>query len=200
MGRAKLFMAVDPGDSVRRSAVDMQRTLTKTGATVHWAASEGMHVTLYFLGDVDERELHSLCRAMSQAAATVAPFRLAIGGLGAFPSMRRPKVIWAAIEEGTEELSALHTALETRLDTLGFYQREERGYTPHLTLGRVKEEADGQLLLAEFPKHATWQGGDTLIEEIALYASDQTKDGPIYSVVGRAELTGRPKPTETKDE
>lgn len=191
MARLKLFTGVDVGGGIRGKAAAVQQKLADSGATVNWVAADNFHVTLNFLGEVDDRDLHGICRAVADVAKAVAPFRLAVGGLGAFPTPRRPKVVWAALTDGLDVLQQVYTACEPKLIALGVYRREERGYTPHLTLGRVKDEADGNRIAAELPKYADWAGGDTLVQELLLYSSDLRRDGPVYSVIGRAALTGR---------
>src|SRR5262245_48153806 len=187
MPRTRTFIAVEIGADIRESAVALQETLAKTGAEVKWVTPESMHVTLLFLGEVDDRELHAVCRAVQQVAAARPPFNLRLGGVGAFPTVRRPKVLWAGITEGADDLRRLYGDLEARMLDLGCYRKEERGYTPHLTLGRVKGEADGHALAPELAKRMTWDGGRTTVDEVVVFASELGRDGPVYTVLGRGE-------------
>ncbi|MBN9322792.1 MAG: hypothetical protein J0H24_12380 [Delftia acidovorans] len=84
----------------------------------------------------------------------------------------------------------LYTAIEAKLLDLGVYRKEERDYTPHLTLGRVKGEADGYTLAPELPKLLAWDGGRTVVNEVCVYSSELRRDGPEYAILARAELTG----------
>jgi 2'-5' RNA ligase len=113
-----------------------------------------------------------------------------VSGLGAFPTPRRPKILWAGITDGAEALKRLYDKLEAKLLDLG-YRKEERGYTPHLTLGRVKSEADGTALVPELSKRLSWDGGHTMVEEVLVFSSVLERDGPVYTVLGRGELAGR---------
>lgn len=189
MARLKLFTGANVGSTIRSNAAALQQELAKTGANVKWVEPENLHVTINFLGEVDDRDLHGLCRALATVGKKEAPFRLAIAGIGAFPTPRRPKVLWAGIADGAEALARIHEASEPKLLELGVYRREERGYTPHLTLGRAKDEADGQLLAPELAKHAVWTGGDVFVEEILLFSSDHRREGPLYSVIARSPLS-----------
>lgn len=188
MARIRTFIAVDIGDDTRAAAVALQQRLARTGAEVKWATAESMHVTLLFLGEVDELEVVSVCRVVKDVAGREPPFPLRVSGVGAFPTPRRPKVIWGGITDGAEPLRRLYTALEARLLDLGCYRQEERAYTPHLTLGRVRAEADGQTLAAELPKLLAWDGGQTVVDEVVVFASELTRDGPEYTVLGRGPL------------
>jgi 2'-5' RNA ligase len=90
MGRTRTFIGVDTGDAIRASATALQKELAKLAPGVKWVTPESMHVTLLFLGEVDGRELHAVCKAVKAVAATEAPFTLRVSGLGAFPNQRRP--------------------------------------------------------------------------------------------------------------
>ena len=103
----------------------------------------------------------------------------------------RPKILWAGITDGAEELKRLYERLEARLLDLGGYRKEERGYTPHLTLGRAKSEADGLALAPELSELREWDGGRTTIDEVLVFSSVLERDGPVYTVLGRGELKGR---------
>lgn len=190
MARVRTFIGVAIGEGIRKNAVALQQSLAKGGAAVKWVEPENLHVTLLFLGEVQERELAALCRAVSAAVASAAPFPLRVGGVGAFPNARRPKTVWAGVAEGADELIQLHARLEPPLLELGCYRSEGRAYSPHLTLGRVKAEADGHLLAAELPRYQNWLGGQTAVGEVAVYASELRREGPVYTVLGRGELRG----------
>ena len=162
----------------------LQEALAKTGADVKWVTPESMHLTLLFLGEVDDRELHSVCRAVKTVAAGEPPFTLHVSGVGAFPTPRRPKVLWAGVTTGADPLKRLNAALEEKMLDLGCYRAEERGYTPHLTLGRVKAEADGVTVAGELQKRLTWNGGRVSVSEVLVYSSEMERDGPVYAVIG----------------
>ena len=192
MGKTRTFIGVDIGDAIRASATALIKELAKTGAAVKWVTPESMHLTLLFLGEVDDRELHAVCKAVKEVAAGEPPFPLRVSGLGAFPTARRPKILWAGIVEGVEPLQRLNAALEERMLDLGCYRKEERGYSPHLTLGRVKGDADSFTMAAEIPKRLAWEGGRFAVEEVLVYSSEMDRDGPVYTVIGRAALSAQP--------
>jgi 2'-5' RNA ligase len=190
MGRVRTFIGVDVGAETRKKAVALQQKLARTGAGVKWAAADGMHVTLLFLGEIDDRDILPVCRAVTAAAGREPPFQVRVSGVGAFPTPRRPKVVWGGITDGADALQRLHALLEPRMLELGVYRKEDRGYTPHLTLGRVRGEADGLTLAAELPKLLAWDGGRSVVTEVVVYSSEMGRDGPEYVVLGRGELTG----------
>lgn len=191
MPRTRTFIAVDIGDDTRASAVELQQSLARTGARVKWVSPDSLHITLLFLGEVDDRALPDVCRAVKKAAANEPPFPLRLSGVGAFPTIRRPKIAWAGITDGLAELRRLHDVLEQPLLDMGCYRREEREYTPHLTLGRVAGEADGARLAPELTKRLAWNGGRTVVDEVLVFSSVLEREGPVYTVLGRGELAGK---------
>ena len=190
MPRTRTFIAVDIAKGMREHAVALQESLAKSGAGVKWATPESMHVTLLFLGEVDDRDLPAICRAVQEATEREPPFTLRVSGVGAFPNMRRPKILWAGITEGKESLQRLYGDIETRLLDLRLYRKEERGYTPHLTLGRVRGESDGSMLAPEIARRAEWDGGSTTVDEVVVFGSELARDGPVHTVIGRGGLKG----------
>ena len=191
MGRTRTFIAVAIAEDTRDSAIALQEIFGKTGAEVNWVESESMHITLLFLGEVDDRELHSICRAVKEIAAREPPFTLRVSGVGAFPNARHPKIVWAGITDGAEILKRLYDDLETKMLDLGGYRKEVRGYTPHLTLGRVKADRDGFTLAPELAKRQSWDGGRTVVNEVLVFSSELEKSGPVYTVLGRGALSGK---------
>jgi 2'-5' RNA ligase len=188
MARTRTFLALDIGDAVRGNAVAMQSTLAATGAAVKWAHADTLHLTLLYLGDLEDRDLANVCRKAKSVAAQCEEFRMAFGGLGAFPNSRRPKIVWAGLIDGIDEVTALAAALAAALEEAGLYRPEDRPYRPHLTLGRVNDDDSSQLLAAELPKHAAWKCGAVAVSEVHVMASDLKRSGPEYSVIARLPL------------
>ena len=190
MTRIRCFIGVDIGEEIRRKAVALQQQLAKSGAGVKWVEEDALHITLAFLGEVDDRDLLTACKAVKFAASREAPFPLRASGVGAFPTLRRPKVIWGGIADGTDPLRRLYDRLEVKLQDAGLFRREERGYTPHLTLGRMKSEADGLALAPELSELLAWDGGRSTVHQVLVYSSEHRRGGPEYTVLARSELSG----------
>ncbi|MFO0935148.1 MAG: RNA 2',3'-cyclic phosphodiesterase [Gemmataceae bacterium] len=186
-----MFVAVAMTAEVQRQSEELQRSLTTAGVQAKWVEPDSMHITLAFLGDLDDREIPVLFKALRGAAKRIAPFTLQVAGVGAFPNMRRPKIAWAGIQEGSDELIKLYDTVAASLESTDLYNREDRGYRPHLTLGRVKAEEDSATLATAMANHATWVGGRVPVERIALYSSVMQRSGPEYTVMGQVDLTGK---------
>lgn len=188
MSRTRTFIAIDPGKEIRARLVVLQNSLARTGAEVKWVEPENLHVTLLFLGEVGERDLPAVCQAVAEGAAAQAAFAMTVEGVKSFGNPRRPRTVWAGVGEGTQGVCALHDAIEGPLLDLGCYRREERQYTPHITLGRVKSDRPADTLAAALAKKASWQGGETLVREVHVMGSELTSQGPVYTVLSRAKL------------
>ena len=132
----RTFVAVFPPPEIRRALVGAARELPVVGE-VRWARPENVHLTLKFLGNVSGEDLDGVAEALEPVRPRHGPFEAELSGFGAFPSARRARILWAGIGEGSEPLRALARDVETSLEPLGF-EREDRAYVPHLTLGRAR--------------------------------------------------------------
>jgi len=186
----RTFVAVEISSESRKAAVRLIGRLRSAGADVKWVTPENLHLTLKFLGNVPAERLAEVCNVAEQAASAHAPFTLEMRGAGAFPNPSRPRVIWLGTQAGSQQLTALAEAMEKRFEKLGF-RREARRFHPHLTLGRVRRSgpAIGALarLLAE---HADFDAGQCEIQQVVVFSSQLTRNGPIYEPLGRVVLGG----------
>jgi 2'-5' RNA ligase len=188
MARLRTFIAVDPGAPIRNRLVALQETLARAGSEVKWVEPDNLHVTLLFLGEVDERDVPAVCRAVGGGCAGLEPFALSVEKVGCFGNPSRPRTIWAGVGAGAAELIALHDALEAPLLEMGCYRREDRAFTPHLTLGRVKSNRPNERLAQALTKQASWHGGETEVDEVLVMSSELRPQGPVYAVLSRAAL------------
>jgi len=190
--RIRTFVAVDISRAVRDGAAELIDQFRAAGADVKWVEPQNLHVTLKFLGDVDAREIHEVCRAVQGAVGEAAPFGLEVLGAGAFPNANRPRTIWLGIGQGSEEMVSLNARIEPPLEKLGF-RREARRYQPHLTIGRVRRGGGptvGELgkLLHEF---ADFEVGRMTVSEVIVVSSQLDRSGPVYEPLARAPLNGQ---------
>jgi 2'-5' RNA ligase len=187
MARMRTFIAVELDSVLRDRCVALQEKLARSDVDVKWVERENLHVTLLFLGEILDREIPGMCKAVAEVGRKHAAFPLSLQGVGCFPNARRPRVVWVGLGRGQRELIALHDALEPPLLELGCYRREEREYTPHVTLGRVK--GDEAAALAEaIGRCGNWQGGEMEATELRILASELTRDGPQYTVLSTVKL------------
>jgi 2'-5' RNA ligase len=188
MARLRTFIALDPGKAIRGRIVTLQETLARAASGVKWVEEDNLHVTLLFLGEVDMLDVPKVCNVVSEVTAEHTAFSMTIERAGAFPSLRRPRILWVGVGEGTQEVCSLHDDLEGPLAKLGCYRREERQYTPHITLGRNRAGPANDALSTALAKAAGWKGGETQVSEVLVLSSELTPEGPIYTVLSRGRL------------
>ncbi|MHB1426751.1 MAG: RNA 2',3'-cyclic phosphodiesterase [Gemmataceae bacterium] len=188
MARLRTFLAIELTKAIRDRCLALQETLARGGAEVKWVEEENLHLTLLFLGEVEDRGLPALCRAIADCCAAHPPFTLSVESVGCFPNPRRPRIVWVGVGAGRAEVCALHDALEPPLLELGCYRREDRIYTPHITLGRVKGEGSTDALALALARQSKWSGGETEVREVRVLSSELKPRGPIYMVLSRAKL------------
>ena len=176
----RAFIAMTLPETVRASLATLQRTLAESRADVKWVKPEHLHVTMKFLGEITEEQRRAVEAMLRQVASSIQPFPLSLRELGAFPSMRAPRVIWVGIEEGKEPLVRLAEGIE-REGAAAALQKEERPFAAHVTLGRVRSPKGHQALVQALSE-ATWTPPPPwTANHVTLYESVLSSSGPTYS-------------------
>ena len=185
------FVAVDLPMEVKGRLSRLVESLRRGGHPVKWVNPQGLHVTLKFLGNVEASRIPAVSQAVEQVAHDARSFELTAVGLGTFPSLSRPRVVWVGLEGAIDELQRLQSALEAALSRLGFAP-ENRPFSPHLTLGRVQEStppdqrrAFGSALAAT----KIGQLGSFTVRELVLMESKLSPQGARYSALCRAPFS-----------
>lgn len=191
MEQIRSFIAVELPDPVKESLSSLKDRLRPAEHPyVKWVETEGIHLTLKFLGNIAQERVPQIIGAIAEASQGVSPFQIQIGGLGAFPSLQRPQVIWVAIIGEVERLITLQRGIDQALVSLGFTP-ESRPFTPHLTLGRLRERASpgGRKRIGDLMTDTKFEGGPAMeVSEISLMRSRLTPKGAIYSRIASVRL------------
>jgi RNA 2',3'-cyclic 3'-phosphodiesterase len=182
------FVAVLLPEALRIRIDEAAAPLRGQAAGVSWVRADNLHLTLRFLGAIDEATIGRVREALVEAAAATAPFRIEVGGFGGFPSSRTPRVLWVGLTAGAEPLAALHAHLERALAARGIAP-EGRGFHAHITLGRAREPR-GVSGLEPVLGAAAGPLGGAPVEALHLMRSDLHPAGARYSVVAREVLAG----------
>jgi len=169
------FIAVE---MVPEGIEELYVELRGTGADVKFVAPESLHLTLKFLGEVDEGRIGEIHSAMQEGLEGIAPFRVALQGMGAFPSFSYVRVVWIGVEEGKEPLMEMQRRLDDELAPLGF--KREKRFEPHLTIGRLKSAKNKEKLVEVLKRKADQPFGEFQTESVTLKKSTLTPKGPIY--------------------
>ena len=187
------FIAIElPEETIKKLAA-IQEQLKGSRARVRWVKPGSIHLTLKFLGNISPVQVDEIAAAAAQVVVDQPPVTLCPAGLGAFPSNRKPRVIWVGLRGEVERLVNIQAGLEKALEPLGFAQ-EGRGFRPHLTIGRVKDRRGLQSLIEamstlELPEFNSFDAN-----EIILYKSDLRPTGAIYTKLHRMPLAAPAPP------
>lgn len=153
--------------------------------SVRWARKEGLHLTLRFLGDTEEKQITALQLGLDEAVAGFAPFELCLDGMGCFPNPRRPRVIWVGVADEQERLAALQKAMEGLVRLHGWEREKGKAFKPHLTLGRVRQGQWPPRTWLRPPPALAFQ-----VDEVELIESRLKPAGAEYLTLHRASLHG----------
>ena len=186
----RCFIAIDINEAVRKGIGALQRELmgkVRLGkGDVKWVEPENIHLTLKFLGEIEDNQLATVCEISKQVAALHKNFTLDIETVGSFGG-KSAKVVWVGAGKGADELIAMQKDLDDRLEEAG-YPKEEREFSAHLTLCRVRNPKAGFKLADVCKTFADYKLGSISVDAVRVYQSQLTPAGPIYTVLGNYKL------------
>jgi 2'-5' RNA ligase len=193
MSIIRAFIAIDLSPEIQHHLDDvLVNYKNQLGSVpIRWVAVTNIHLTLKFLGDVSLANLNILTDMIQAEVSNHHQFEITVGGAGAFPNLRHPRVIWIGVE-APQELILIQNGIETTTARLG-YAREERAFSPHLTLGRISRNATSQDLKTisqTLEKTRVGFLGATLVEKVHLYRSDLRPTGAVYTQLFSSTLQG----------
>ncbi len=184
----RVFIAVDIEDPVVIGRLaSIRDTLVSTGVPMKPVEDQNMHITLRFIGEVPESMVDDIYEAMKPARFK--EFTMRLKGLGAFPSITRPRVLWIGVEEGAEELRRIRDTIEAGLRRLGLRPEKER-FIPHVTLARVKGRGRMERLVRVLTEYSGYEAGTVVVRSVRLKQSILTPKGPIYRTLREVFATG----------
>jgi len=182
----RTFIAIEIPSEVKSALAALQDDLRRAGADVSWTRPENIHLTLRFLGEVDERRIVEVEKVCVASAAELQPFTLSLNDTGVFPNARRPRVLWAGLAGAIEEAVEIWRRLNDGLALIGF-EREEKDFRPHLTIGRVKSNRNTRELLALAGARRI-PALSFVVTEIVLMKSELHPAGARYTPMAKAPL------------
>lgn len=186
-----MFVAIDLDDGAKAVvAREQQLAASLAGrSSLKFVNPQQAHLTLAFLGEVLPPQAEQVIAAMQEPIAGISPFRMAFGGLGIFPPLGAPRVLWLGLSEGARDVIALQRVVAGRLEALGV-RLEDRAFHPHLTIGRWKQArpSDRPSLPAEAPHASTPSTGGMTVDRVTLYESRLSSEGPDHIALAHARL------------
>jgi 2'-5' RNA ligase len=184
MEKIRSFIAIELPEDLKKALAELQREFRSAGnSPVKWVQVDNIHLTLKFLGDIDIDSTDKITAALEGAVNNITPFSIEASKLGVFPNLNRIQIIWVGLYGELEKLAQLQKRIEESLKPLGF-PPENRPFSPHLTLGRVRDYArpDERQKLGQLITAANFEGKYTInVNNINLMRSQLTREGPIYS-------------------
>ena len=187
----RVFLAIELPQTVQARLAEVQRMLAEAGADVKWVQSRHLHLTIRFLGEIDEPQRHAVEQAARRVASQTPPISARVSGVGAFPSMRAPRVVWVGIEEGREGLVRLAERLEEALVQAGV-QQEARPFEAHMTLGRVRSPRRQTELVERITQFA-WSSPEPFVaDHLTLFQSVLSSSGPTHTPLARWAFSAPP--------
>jgi len=177
----RLFIAIDIPEHIKREVSEFIDILKKYDADIKWIIPENLHLTLKFLGETSETLIGKLRESLLPMVSSYEPFYISIQSTGVFPSEKYPRVLWIGIMD-SDHLKELRDSVEATSSLLGF-QREDKVFHPHLTLGRVRDRRGMLSLMKELNLFRNKQFGDFLVDQVKLMKSELKPKGPEYSCI-----------------
>lgn len=192
MSVIRAFIAIELTAEIQNRLDEVTTAFKKqlNGVPVRWVPASNIHLTLKFLGDVSVANVKILTDILRTEVAGHRPFEVSVGGAGAFPNNRRPRVIWVGVE-APSELTMVQSGVEAAMERLG-YAREDRPFSPHLTVGRISRNAnsdDTRLISKVLETCRVGFLGAACIQEICLFRSDLQPTGAVYTRIFDAVLS-----------
>jgi len=183
----RTFIAIELPNEIRNSLSRLQEQLKTSGADVKWVAPENIHLTLKFLGEVEEKKLEKITQIIEDTCGERNKFQIRIASLGAFPKIDFPRVIWVGLDLGDKETKEIAKELEQNLAKIGI-PKEDRSFSSHITIGRMRSTLNREKLVQNLRNKLGGQNLEFCVNKITLFKSTLTPKGPIYEVLKEANL------------
>lgn len=178
----RCFIAIELPEAVKSTLSGIEEELKKSKADVRWVKPDNVHLTLKFFGNIEDKKTEKIIEIMENICSQYAPFTIEIKGMGTFPNIKSPRVLWVGIE-GNDTLKTLQEEIENKMESIGF-EREDRAFTAHLTLGRFRSsiEKEGLLKAVKLHEKDTFVGSIN-VQSLSLIRSDLHPEGARYTKI-----------------
>ena len=183
MDDIRSFIAIEIPSPLKARMEEIQRQLRRTDADVKWVRPEAIHLTLKFLGSIRQEDVERISQALAPVVAGGESIEVRVQGMGCFPNPRNPRVVWLGIDQGKEALASLQRAIEQKMAELSF-PPEDRPFSPHLTMGRVRSPRGRVGLSQALEKHQGVEIGTFQAQEAILFRSELRPSGAVYTKLG----------------
>lgn len=189
----RLFIAIDLPQEIKDFLAGLQTRLKKSGADIKWVSPKNIHLTLKFLGEIDDTHLvDKINSVLENIASNKPPFRISFNSIGAFPSLKSARIIWVGVNKGQDTIKEISEDFENKLQDLGI-AKEDRPFSSHITIGRTRSSLNREKLIKGIDELSTEifdkkNPVEFTVTAITLFKSTLTAKGPIYEVVKDAKF------------
>lgn len=186
----RTFIAIELPKEIKDALARLQEQLKISAADVKWVEPNNIHLTLKFLGEVDDKKIGEVGKIIEDIAKGERPFQARISSIGAFPKISSPRVIWVGIDKGDNETKEIAKGLEEKIAKVGI-PKENRDFSSHITIGRTRSVLNRERLAKELKTVADNLEKNNLefsVRKIALFKSTLTPNGPIYEALKETSL------------
>jgi len=183
----RTFIAVTISSEVREKIRQIQAEFKKGDPDVKWVEPENLHLTLKFLGEVGEEKLSAVIEKTKLGLSGIFNFKVHLSGLGSFPNLRSPRVVWVSVSQGKDELKKLSERIEENLSHLGF-PKEKREFSAHLTIGRVRSPRKREKLVRKIEELENSDVGEFSVDKVLVMESQLSPKGPTYRIIEEVDL------------
>jgi 2'-5' RNA ligase len=183
----RTFIAIEVNNLPK--VIQILEDIRRTGADVKLVEPYNLHITLVFIGEVEDNKVKLIKEALKEL--NFSSFKIKLNGVGAFPSINRPKVIWIGISEGFQQLKEMRSHLVKSLKARGIKPEDDKEFIAHLTLGRVKGPSNLVNLIKFVNENMNIEVGEVIVDKVKLFKSTLTPKGPIYEVLDEVIASDR---------
>ncbi|MBW2492420.1 MAG: RNA 2',3'-cyclic phosphodiesterase [Deltaproteobacteria bacterium] len=181
----RTFIAIEIPENIISKIQELQESIKAKGFNIRWVRPENIHLTLKFIGDVEAAKISEITEALSKTVEGYIPISLKSKGLGLFPGIKNPRVLWVGLTGQLESLVKLQKTLDENLKVLGF-PKEKRPFKGHLTMGRIKAKIDAKKLGDALMKFRNFESETFTADQIVLYKSELKPSGAVYTKLAGA--------------
>jgi 2'-5' RNA ligase len=185
----RTFIAIELPENIKTILSRIQDELKRSGADVKWVEPHNIHLTLKFIGEIEEGKIEEIKQIIQEAAKNQPQYKITLSSLGVFPDLKRPRIIWVGIKDQNNETKLIAEELEEKLEELNI-PKEEREFLGHITIGRVKSGLNKDKLAEKLDPLKIDLAKDTgfIADKITLFKSTLGPDGPAYEALKEVTL------------
>ena len=185
------FLAFEIPSEIRDTVASIYNGFKDSALNIRWVKEENIHITLVFMGNVNEKDLDPMGKLLEKACNKYAPFLIRVKGVGVFSSLRSPRVLWIGIDGDIERMGHFRDRIQKDLRRFGINE-EKRRFSPHLTVGRFKRGFNNiDRLKGLIEKYRDAVSPDSMVRELVLFKSDLRPEGAVYTKLHSWALQGK---------